>query len=198
MTSETPKQVDGPTLQMSAMPVDKVAAMAGQKGVTVYKYTHDAPEGRMNPQHMAEALRDICAAFDDACRAQRNASNEALREQVLRGNDTHRQFQHFYPKVFADVTVRVLTPAMETALEKARKLYMLYMVELWQGKGTEEEKAARAMTIATRLSMRDTTDADRSGPFTTRLEDIPEAARTPLPSLTPLDVSTFGGRVINQ
>ena len=71
-------------------------------------------------------------------------------------------------------------------------------LELLQGTGTAEDKAARAMTIATRACMRETTEEDRAGPFTTRLEDLPDVPAGALPALTPLDVATFGGVVINQ
>ncbi len=185
-----------PKATLKVMPEDRVAALAGKKGVTVYKYTHDAPEGHMEPAQQVHCYREICAGFDAGCRASKTASNEALREQVLEGHPDFRQFQRLYPKIFAASTVRAVNSAVEFELEKARKLYMLYMVERWTGKGNEEDKAARAMTFATRMSLRDTTEADRQGPLATRLDDLPQAAD--LPKLTPLDVSTFGGKVINQ
>ena len=186
------------SMEMKAMPVDKVAALAGKKGVTVYNYTHDAPMGTMDPATQIQAFRDICAAFDAGCRESATASNEALREQVLDGKPVHRTFQRLFPKVFADCTVRAVSPTVHKDLEKARKLYMVFLLELLQGTGTAEDKAARAMTIATRACMRETTEEDRAGPFTTRLEDLPDVPAGALPALTPLDVATFGGVVINQ
>jgi hypothetical protein len=182
--------------RLQMMPEDKVAQLAGKEGVEVYKYTYDAPEGHMDPEQRVLVYQEICKLFDAGCRARAGASNEAIREAVLQTNDVYRTFQKLFPKVFAASTVRAVTPKVEKELEKARKLFMVYLVELWQGEGTQEEKAARAMTIATRACMRDTTEEDLKGPLSTRLEDHPEAAS--IPKLTPLDIHSVGGPAVHQ
>jgi hypothetical protein len=188
--------MEGAKATLKAMPEDRVAKLAGKDGVTVYKYVHDTPEGTMEPAGKIVALRETCVRFDQGCREHPRASNEALRERVLNSSADIRTFQRLYPKTFASCTIRVTTEEVGLELEKARKLYMLFLTEQLTGKGTQEEISARAMTMATRLAMRPTTDADRAGPFTTRLDDHPEAAG--LPPLEPLDVSSFGGTVIHQ
>lgn len=178
------------------MPEDRVAKLAGKDGVTVYKHTHDKPEGTMAAKDQVMAYRDLCKNFDAGCRRLPLASNEALREMIMDDMPILRTFQRLYPMTFATSTIRVINAESELELEKARKLFMAFLVERWQGEGSEAEKEARAMTIATRVAMRPTTEADRKGPLTTRLDDHPEAAS--LPTLTPLDIKTFGGQVIHQ
>ena len=173
-----------------------MAALAGTEGVTVYQYTHDTPDVVMDPETQAHCLRHISEAFDSACRADRTASAEAMRETVLTLYPILRTFQQAHPKTFASITVRATTPEVRLVLEKARKMAMLGAVERWKGEGSEQDKSARVMNIAARVSMRPTREDDFQGGLSTRLDDMEGADK--LPRLQPLDIESFGGEVIHQ
>lgn len=187
-----------PVAKLQTLRQDKVRAMAGQEGVSVFEYVHDEPEGVMSGKEQARALRDVCATFDAGCKAEPLASDEALRQRILQSAAHLRKFQRLYPRAFASVTVRVQgDPVATRKLEEHRKMTMLFMVERWKGKGSEEEKAARAMNIAARVSMRPTRPEDvQEGSIATRLDEV-EGAHS-LPPMEPLSIDSFGGVVVNQ
>ena len=178
---------------LQSLPQDKVAALAGQQGVTVYQYTHDTPAVVMDGETQAHCIRHVCEAFDAGCQANTTAGNEAIRETLMGVYPLLRVFQQAHPKTFASITVRVTSPEVRLRLEKARKLAMLGAVERWKGEGTEEERAARMMNIAARVSLRPTRPEDMEGGLSTQLDNVPGA-----PTLEPLGIDTFGGEVIHQ
>ena len=181
---------------LQTLPQDKVAALAGKEGVTVYQYTHDKPDVVMDGETQTHCIRLICEAFDAACRANRTASNEAMREAVMATNPLLRVYQQQHARSFAAMTVRVTSPQVHATLEKVRKMAMLGAVERWKGEGTDEEKAARFMNVAARVSLRPTRPEDLEGGLSTRLDDVPELQGAP--RLEPLGIHTFGGDVIHQ
>jgi hypothetical protein len=182
---------------LQTLPQDKVAALAGKEGVTVYQYTHDKPDVVMDGETQTHCIRLICEAFDAACRANRTASNEAMREAVMATNPLLRVYQQQHARSFAAMTVRVKTGSpVHATLEKVRKMAMLGAVERWKGEGTDEEKAARFMNVAARVSLRPTRPEDLEGGLSTRLDDVPELQGAP--RLEPLGIHTFGGDVIHQ
>lgn len=183
--------------KVQAVPEDRISALADQPGVTVYKYVHDAPAGVMGVEDQIGALREVCAAFDAGCRADRTATNECLREMVMQASPRARRFQQCYPRTFACVTVRAVNPHTHDLLEKHRKVNMMFLCEKWKGEGSDADKSARAMAVAARVAMRDTRPEDLKSTTTAKL-DGGAAAAAGLPPLTPLDVKSFGGQVINQ
>lgn len=165
---------------------DKLKELASDSKNVVYEYTHDAPEGIMSPEEQAGILRDLVATFDYVCRKNRDASDEQVREQIMTSSNKFRTFQRLYPMVFANITVRALDADMRDRLDKVRKLSMLFVMERWKGDGDEEEKHARAMHTAMRVSMRDT-----------RPEDLEHAGVADV-SMTPMSISEFGESTVKQ
>ena len=164
----------------------KLEQLANDSANVVYEYSHDTPEGFMEPEDQATVLRDLVATFDYFCRGNRDACDEHVREQVMTANKKFRTFQRLYPMVFANITVRALDAQMTDRLDKVRKLSMLFVMERWKGDGDEEQKHARAMHTAMRISMRDT-----------KPEDLEHAGVADV-SMTPMSASEFGESTVKQ
>lgn len=157
MTTRQPK-----VLGTNKYSEEKLAALAANPSNVVMKHVYDTPEAVLSPEDQIQAYKAIIMAFDTACVKYPSETDEALRERVLNARSSIRLFQRLYPKVFAYSTVRKLDSGMEERLDKVRKVSMLMLVERLSGEGTEEEKAARALSVGMRIAMRPTTSEDRA------------------------------------
>jgi hypothetical protein len=178
-------------LETRRIDADKIKELVKKDTNVVFEYVHDTPDGSMDPEQQASVLRDITVAFDAGCRANKTMCDEAIRETIMRRRKPFRKFQRFYPLVFGSVTKRVTTADAKEQLDKFRKLAMLFIVERWKGEGGEDDKHARAMHTALRISMRDKREGDADE--TTAKADLPEGV-----TITPMHVSEFGDCTVNQ
>ena len=149
------------TARTEACTKDRLRELADKPGNTVYEYVNDKADGYMAPEEQLYIYRAILVGFDAGTHAHPAESDEQLRERILDAAPQARRFQHLYPKVFANSTVRVGSDAEAERLDCVRYALMLMLVEKAKGEGSEEEIAARAMAHSMRLAMRDTTPEDR-------------------------------------
>ena len=159
----------------------------------VYTYEYDKADTKLTPTEQIGLYRVVCTEFDHLCVLQPKATNEAMREQVMRLAPRLRLFQALYPKVFAMSTIRARTPVEDTRLDKTRKVVMLGLLEQRKGKDTEEDRKARTLEAAMRLCVRDATPEEMASTSATHAD--PSA----LPAaLTRLDPSELGGSTVHQ
>jgi hypothetical protein len=178
------------------LPADRVAALAGTAGTVVYQYEYDtAPAVSMTAEEQALTLKVVCTEFDRECRLAPEASDECSRERILRTNATMCLFQQLYPRVFASVTVRARTTTAQASLEHARKSIMLMLAQKMVSESKGEDATPQVQHLAARLALRPTVSTDLQGTTIARLDDAAAASGVPL---EPLDVRSFGGRVVFQ
>ncbi len=192
MTSKAPK-----VLGTNKFTEDKLKSLANNPSNIVCQHVYDTPEAFLTPDQQIQAYRALIMAFDTACVKYPEETDEALRERVLNARADIRLFQRLYSKNFAFSTVRALDDAMEERLDKIRKMNMVMLVERATGEGTEEEKAARAMSVAMRMAMRPTTSEDRSGSTQVLDKHVKEAGISK-EQLKPIDRFELGETSVRQ
>lgn len=163
----------------------RLKALSEKEDTVVYVYGHDVSTDTMPPEEQCDMLKEIVAIFDEGCKLLPRASDEHLREAVMSTDDKYRRFQRLYPLVFASVTRRAKDDEGVRQLDKARKLAMLFILEQWKGNGSEDDKKARALNVALRLSLK----GDSSEPVV-----IAEGA----PPVQPMAASALGTSTVNQ
>lgn len=186
--------------------------LAERDHTSVYKYTHRVAETVLQPLDQIERFRKTINGFDAGCVEFPNATNEHLRELIMRRDPTIRQFATLCPRTFAKSTVRVFTPRQEVDLDKLRKAVMLGLVEKAYGTGTSAEKDARVAATVMRLAMREATaqelksnaKVDLAAAMTQATAaaaaagDPKAKAATTKPVLTPLDRMQLGEGQVKQ
>jgi hypothetical protein len=189
---------DGIKSQRGKFTDAQLKELAHKPNTVVYVHKFDAPEGTMTPQQQIDVYLRITRGFDAGCKQNKHASDEALREKVLRFSEEIRKFQRLYNKVFAQATTRARTAEEERRLDSVRKLTMHAMLERAEGKDTEEEQQARVAYNAMRLAMRPATAKELKSVGNDAIDvsdpAIPEALR----KMKPLDPSHYGPSTIKQ
>jgi hypothetical protein len=188
-------------LRTEQLNTETLTALADNADNTVYGYAYDVPETTLDPATQVALFKDIVAAFDAYCVDEPTLCDEGLREKVLGTSPSSptRLFQRLYPKVFAAVTYRALSAAMEERLDKTRKINMYMLAERLYGEGDDDERAARAMCAGMRISMRDTNDDDvKDGVQLDAALSSSTSTSTPTPTLTPLDRRELGETTVHQ
>jgi hypothetical protein len=207
---ERAQRVESPmarALRTEALTESRLEKLAHEPGVSVYKYTYDAPEGSMSASAQLTALQSIIAEFDGLTHAHPTESNEQLRERVLRAGGAARQrFQRLYAKVFAMVTVRVHSPADMDRLDKTR-VGLLYMLQMRAAAGSDADTTpsstltATVMTTCEQLAMRDIRPGDLEAAQRVPLVGDGAAAsgdEERMPVLQPLRRETLGPCLVQQ
>jgi hypothetical protein len=180
----------------------QLAKLAQKKDTVVYHHKFDAPEAIMPAADQMRLFKAIVAGFDAGCRINKTASDEALREKVLRRSPEVRLFQRLFSKIFASVTQRARTPADERRIDALRKLVMHGLMVRVSGDEPEEMQAARVAQIAMRMAMRPATekelkDVDASIVNPDDPKTDPKVAQA-IREMTPLDPSAYGESTVRQ
>lgn len=153
-----PATLSAPTTQTMAFTEERLRELATRPAHTVYTYEYATPDATMAPEAAKDVFVAICQNFDAGCRKLRGASDEALREAVLKQVPQARLFQHLYASVFARATVRARTSAEEETVDRYRKMTgVMLMTRCEHKEATEEQKASQAMQWALRFAMKPAT-----------------------------------------